>query len=59
MLHFAEDAVERKFIKLDNPISEHYSIMATTLAPIMVNTIVKTTETETMQEDSSRLQMCS
>jgi len=41
MLHFAEDAVERKFIKLDNPISEHYSIMATTLAPIMVNTIVK------------------
>lgn len=41
MLHFAEDAQERKAIKIDNPISENYSLMATTLAPIMLNTIVK------------------
>lgn len=41
MLHFSEDASERKAIRIDNPISENYSIMATTLAPIALNTIVK------------------
>ena len=41
MLHIAEDAPERKAIRIENPISENYSIMATTLAPIMLNTIVK------------------
>lgn len=41
MLHIAEDSPMRKAIRIDNPISENYSIMATTLAPIMLNTIVK------------------
>lgn len=41
MLHFAEDAKERKAIKILNPISEELSIMRTTLAPSMLNTIVR------------------
>ncbi len=41
MLHFAEDAKERKAIKILNPISEELSIMRTTLAPSMVNVIVR------------------
>ena len=41
MLHIPEDAPERNAIRIENPISENYSIMATTLAPIMLNTIVK------------------
>ncbi len=41
MLHFGEDAPERNAIKIDNPISENYSIMCTTLAPNMINTIVR------------------
>ncbi|MBR2500742.1 MAG: phenylalanine--tRNA ligase subunit beta [Clostridia bacterium] len=41
MLHIPEDAPERKAIRIDNPISENYSIMSTTLAPIMLNTIIK------------------
>ena len=41
MLHIPADAPERNTIRIDNPISENYSIMATTLAPIMLNTIVK------------------
>lgn len=41
MLHIPADSPERNTIRIDNPISENYSIMATTLAPIMVNTIVK------------------
>lgn len=41
MLHYAEEAPERNAIRIDNPISENYSIMCTTLAPNMVNTIVR------------------
>lgn len=41
MLHFPEDAEERKFIKIRNPIGEDLSVMRTTLAPSMVNTIVR------------------
>lgn len=40
MLHFPEDAKERDAVKILNPISEHYSIMNSTLMPNMVNTIV-------------------
>ncbi len=39
-LHFPEDAVERNAIRLKNPITEHLSIMRTTLAPSMLNVIV-------------------
>ena len=41
MLHFPEDCEERKAIKILNPISEDLSIMRTTLAPSMVNVIVR------------------
>ncbi len=41
MLHFPEDCPERKFIKIKNPISEDLGIMRTTLAPSMVNTVVR------------------
>lgn len=41
MLHFPDDAPERKFIKIKNPIGEDLSVMRTTLAPSMVNTIVR------------------
>lgn len=41
MLHFADDAAERNAIRIDNPISENYSIMCTTLVPNMVNTIIR------------------
>ncbi len=41
MLHFPEDCAERKAIKILNPISEELSVMRTTLAPSMVNTVVR------------------
>lgn len=41
MLHFPADADERKFIKIKNPIGEDLSVMRTTLAPSMLNTIVR------------------
>ncbi len=41
MLHFPADAEERKFIKIKNPIGEDLSVMRTTLAPSMVNVIVR------------------
>lgn len=41
MLHFPGDAEERKFIKIKNPIGEDLSVMRTTLAPSMVNVIVR------------------
>ncbi len=41
MLHFPGDAPERRFIKIKNPIGEDLSVMRTTLAPSMVNTIVR------------------
>ena len=41
MLKFAPDSVERKAIKILNPLSEELSIMRTTLAPSMVNVIVR------------------
>lgn len=41
MLHLPEDAPERKFIKIKNPIGEDLSVMRTTLAPSMVNVIVR------------------
>lgn len=41
MLHIPADAKERKAIKILNPISEELSIMRTTLAPSMLNVIVR------------------
>ncbi len=41
MLHFAPDAHERKAIRILNPINEDLSIMRTTLAPSMLNVIVR------------------
>lgn len=41
ILHFDEQADERKAITILNPISEDLSVMRTTLAPTMVNTIVR------------------
>ncbi len=41
MLRFPADAPERKAIKILNPISEDLSIMRTTLAPSMLNVIVR------------------
>ncbi|MGN0807669.1 MAG: phenylalanine--tRNA ligase subunit beta [Candidatus Coproplasma sp.] len=49
MLHFPEDCDERKFIKIRNPISEDLSVMRTTLAPSMVNTIVRNLRRNNMQ----------
>lgn len=40
-LHFSPDAPERNAIKILNPISEDLSVMRTTLAPSMVNVIVR------------------
>ncbi len=39
-MHFAEDAPERKAIRILNPISENLSIMRTTLAPSMLKIVV-------------------
>lgn len=39
MLGLAEDAPERKAIRIKNPISENYSIMRTTLAPSILKII--------------------
>ncbi len=41
MLHFAPEANERKAITVLNPISEDLSVMRTTLAPSMVNVMVR------------------
>lgn len=41
MLHIPEDSEERKFIRILNPIGEDLSVMRTTLAPSMVNVIVR------------------
>ncbi len=41
MLHYPADCKERKAIRILNPISEELSIMRTTLAPSMVNVIVR------------------
>lgn len=41
MLRLSEDDVLRKAIRIDNPISENYSIMCTTLVPNIVNIMVK------------------
>lgn len=41
MLHLAPDAEERRAIRILNPISEELSIMRTTLAPSMLNVIVR------------------
>ena len=40
MMHFPEDAPERRAIRILNPISENLSIMRTTLVPSMLNVIV-------------------
>jgi len=40
MLHIPEDAMERKAIRIMNPISENLSIMRTILSPSMLNVIV-------------------
>lgn len=41
ILNFPSDCAERKAIKILNPISEDLSVMRTTLAPSMVNVIVR------------------
>ncbi|MDY5870372.1 MAG: phenylalanine--tRNA ligase subunit beta [Lachnospiraceae bacterium] len=41
LLRFPEDAVERRAIRIMNPISEELSLMRTTLAASMVNAIVR------------------
>ena len=41
MLRIPADAPERKYIKILNPISEELSVMRTTLAPSMVNTMLR------------------
>lgn len=41
LLRFEEDAVERKAIRIMNPISEELSLMRTTLAASMINAIVR------------------
>lgn len=49
MLHYPADCEERKFIKIKNPISEELSVMRTTLAPSMLNTIVRNLRRGNMQ----------
>lgn len=49
MLHFPKESEERKFIKIRNPISEDLGVMRTTLAPSMVNTIVRNLRRNNMQ----------
>ena len=39
-LHFAQDAPERSVIRILNPITDRLSIMRTTLAPSMLDTVV-------------------
>lgn len=41
MLYYPEDAKERNTIRILNPISEELSVMRTTLAPSMLNVIVR------------------
>ena len=41
MLRIPDDAPERKFIKVLNPISEELAVMRTFLAPSMVNTMLR------------------
>ena len=41
MLRLADDDDLRKVIRIDNPISENYSIMCTTLVPNIINIMVK------------------
>lgn len=41
MLRLTEDDELRKVIRIDNPISENYSIMCTTLVPNIINIMVK------------------
>lgn len=41
MLHIPADAKERAFIRIKNPIGEDLSVMRTTLAPSMLNVIVR------------------
>ncbi|HBN13268.1 MAG TPA: phenylalanine--tRNA ligase subunit beta, partial [Clostridiales bacterium] len=49
MLHYPEDCAERKTIKILNPISEELSVMRTTLAPSMINTVVRNLRRGNMQ----------
>ena len=41
MLHLPADCAERNFIRIKNPIGEDLSVMRTTLAPSMLNVIVR------------------
>ncbi len=41
MLRYPQDAIERKAIRIMNPISEEISLMRTTLAASMVNAVVR------------------
>lgn len=49
LLKMPEDAPERKFIRIKNPIGEDLSVMRTTLAPSMLNTIVRNLRRGNMQ----------
>lgn len=49
LLRYPEDCKERKAIKIMNPISEELSIMRTTLAPSMVNVIVRNLRRRNME----------
>jgi phenylalanyl-tRNA synthetase beta chain len=49
MLHIPQDAEERKFIKIKNPIGEDLSVMRTTMIPSMVNVIVRNLRRGNMQ----------
>lgn len=49
LLKMPKDAPERKFIRIKNPIGEDLSVMRTTLAPSMLNTIVRNLRRGNMQ----------
>lgn len=49
MMHYPDGCAERKTIKILNPISEELSIMRTTLAPSMINTVVRNLRRGNMQ----------
>jgi len=41
LIHLAEDAPERQAIRLINPLTEDLSLMRTTLAPSMINAVIR------------------
>ncbi len=55
-LHITADAKERNVIRLLNPITTNLSIMRTTLAPSMLNTVVENVKKATQPDVSSSMQ---